>query len=1065
MTTFMKHAYCFLTIVSYAAAGLAAEEPASAALEQAAKSGGVACVTRPEYVDAAIALAAHERWVVHVLLAEKKQVVDVRRKAEKAGVLGRTLYVEQGESDRLPYADHLVDLVVASEATPKAEVLRVLTAIRGRAVIGGRTLTKPALPGADDWTHRLHRADNNPASADTAFSMPAMLQYLAMPMQTSFQGAMLVAEGRRIELSDWVTKSPDRKAVAGKLLARSLYNGQILWQRELPRNLEPDQPICALDGDRIYLAAGDACRVLTIRAETGEDLPAIAIGDDANLRVKWLGIDRGRLYVLLGEPLPVRGALTWMMAGPNPGIRQKQAAAGRILAAWDLHANRELWRHEEPRAIDYRTVAVREGKTFFYSEKTRLACLDEHGKPLWENRDPAWIETLTRKPIRNPNTEAVSTLIVGPAGRLQLSLPELGTGLIFNAADGKLLWKNKGAGPKNFFVGDRFYGPGGALDGSTGERLERTHFLGGWCGISTWVPALKTGLGHVAFGMRSPCGVGIYAAGGVIVVMPSQCDCWPVLRGAGGLTSAGGVLRQVKQSPEHPLETGSVPGESLRAAAGDWPQYRGDVRHRGAAAISAGTTPRVLRVAKLDRPFPVPTGCDVHRMQWLERPTPPVTAGGRAFYGASDGAVRAVRLADGTPAWSFWTGGAILTAPTVAGGRVYVGSCDGWLYCLDAVRGELAWRWRGEPAERRMMVYGKLMSSWPVTAALVHEGTVYGVAGQWMQNGVVTFALDAETGKPRWQHWTGPDNNHFLDLYLGRDDPAFAPAGQLAIVGKNLWTRDYLGVPVIFDAESGRRLPMTADMVAFQKTYWNFGTWFATAGQDMLVVDDHLVLQGGYPLLGNPDIRHDHSAAKFIALRVNEDGQVPGLPHPPRAIPNSQIAPAVAGGDLLVVGGVAKSDYHAATIGLSLWTVEAWEGQFDVLVNGRRGESQANDGTAKGDKLGQNDPFKKQTTGNTSLDMARARWRREEADLNAVVLCSDAAVVAAGETKPGGVKYGEHPGFAAWKLSAFDRATGEPRWSVALPGEPVFNGLAPAADGSWVLTLRDGSLAIVTAKE
>jgi hypothetical protein len=33
---------------------------------------------------------------------------------------------------------------------------------------------------------------------------------------------------------------------------------------------------------------------------------------------------------------------------------------------------------------------------------------------------------------------------------------------------------------------------------------------------------------------------------------------------------------------------------------------------------------------------------------------------------------------------------------------------------------------------------------------------------------------------------------------------------------------------------------------------------------------------------------------------------------------------------------------------------------------------------------------------------------------------------------------------------------------VVLPGEPVLNGLAPADDGSWVLTLRDGALVIVT---
>ena len=98
--------------------------------------------------------------------------------------------------------------------------------------------------------------------------------------------------------------------------------------------------------------------------------------------------------------------------------------------------------------------------------------------------------------------------------------------------------------------------------------------------------------------------------------------------------------------------------------------------------------------------------------------------------------------------------------------------------------------------------------------------------------------------------------------------------------------------------------------------------------------------------------------------------------------------------------------------------------------------------------------------------MAQALWRHAEVDISAVVLCPDAAVAVAGERRPAaGTNYGEHPGFAGWKLAAFDRATGKPRWSVALPGEPVLNGLAPAGDGSWVLTLRDGSLAIVTAKD
>jgi len=45
--------------------------------------------------------------------------------------------------------------------------------------------------------------------------------------------------------------------------------------------------------------------------------------------------------------------------------------------------------------------------------------------------------------------------------------------------------------------------------------------------------------------------------------------------------------------------------------------------------------------------------------------------------------------------------------------------------------------------------------------------------------------------------------------------------------------------------------------------------------------------------------------------------------------------------------------------------------------------------------------------------------------------------------------------------TALDRQTGKPRWNIDLLCEPIFNGLAPAADGRWVLTLRDGSVAVV----
>jgi outer membrane protein assembly factor BamB len=1032
-------------------ATMTARADVAGVLQKAGIRGGIACVVGADRAETALGLAKEGSFVVHLLDPDPAKVADAKTRLAGTGLLGRQVYVDVLAGGTLPYADHLVDLVVAT-GTPvtEAEILRVLAPVRGRALLGEKVVVKPALPGADDWTHRLHAADNNPVSADTALRVPLRLQYLALPMQTSFQGSVLVANGRRIELTDWVTKKPDRNSIAGKLLARSLYNGQILWTRNLPKNIEPDQPIVALDGDRVYLAADDACRVLVIDAEAGRDLPPLTLGDAA-LRVKWLGIEKNRLYALVGEPLPVRPALSFIMS--HREVRQTQAAAGHTIVAWDLKADQELWRHVEAATIDYRTIAVRDGRTYFYSEKTRLACLDAAGKLVWENRQ---VGSLARPPrIPNVNIEATATLVVGPAGQLRLAVPGGPEGLLFSTADGKLLWKDAVRGPKSFFVGDRYFTPKSFFEAATGKELGPSGSEGGGCGIVTWSPGLEKGLGHVAFGLKSPCGVGTYAAGGVVVVSPSQCDCWPHLRGAAGFLTAGEL------KPAHPLEAGRAASPALQAGVGDWPTYRGDVRRTGSAAIAAGMDVEVRWTTTPTPSLPVPEGHDRQRLQWLDRPTPPVTAGGMAFSGASDGCVRAIRLAGGRPAWTFWTGGAVLTAPTVAAGCLYAGSADGWVYCLDAVTGQLAWRWRGAPAEERIMVYGKLMSSWPVTAVLVHDGVVYGVAGQWMQNGTMTFAVDAATGQVKWTHWTRP--SHDALTYLRQEDFGFGPAGQLALVANRLWVRTYLGVPAVFDTTSGRRVPTAADLRALQnRQYWNFGVRFSTSGQDVLVVDDHFVLQGGAPLLNNPDIRGDKSAGRFIGYHVNDQGQVPGEGNPTWGIPSSLIAPAISGGDIALVGGVGKTHRSEhATIGLSLWSLDTWRKQIETLAatSTAGGDDDAADPAAP--KKKRRDTGSERSGGFPALDLQASRWQAT-ADVNAVALAADAVIAAVGESKAQGKpRYGQPAEFTGWKLVAFDRAAGKPLWSVALRCEPIFNGIAPAADGSWVVVLRDGSVTCV----
>src|SRR5262249_24985613 len=117
------------------------------------------------------------------------------------------------------------------------------------------------------------------------------------------------------------------------------------------------------------------------------------------------------------------------------------------------------------------------------------------------------------------------------------------------------------------------------------------------------------------------------------------------------------------------------------------------------------------------------------------------------------GVVRAVDAQTGKPRWTAYTGGPIKYPPAVWEGRAYVGSGDGWVYCLEAATGRLLWRFRAAPVERFIPVYGSLSSTWPIgSGVLVDRGVVYAAAGISSLDGTHVFALDAVTGKVRWQN-------------------------------------------------------------------------------------------------------------------------------------------------------------------------------------------------------------------------------------------------------------------------------------------------------------------------
>ena len=130
-------------------------------------------------------LRANERFVVHGLDTNAQQVKAAREFLRRQGVLG-PVGVNRFDGKTLPYADHLIRLLVAEEMyqVPDREIIRVL-APSGIAYIkhGSRwhKRIKSRPDTIDNWTHLLHGPDNNAVARDSVVGPPRRMQWKSAP--------------------------------------------------------------------------------------------------------------------------------------------------------------------------------------------------------------------------------------------------------------------------------------------------------------------------------------------------------------------------------------------------------------------------------------------------------------------------------------------------------------------------------------------------------------------------------------------------------------------------------------------------------------------------------------------------------------------------------------------------------------------------------------------------------------------------------------------------------------------------------------------------------------------
>jgi outer membrane protein assembly factor BamB len=565
------------------------------------------------------------------------------------------------------------------------------------------------------------------------------------------------------------------------------------------------------------------------------------------------------------------------------------------------------------------------------------------------------------------------------------------------------------------------------LNGEAPDEGSNLNFRGG-CGRFTASQNVLVGmLGGVydltegvyrGSGYSKPdCHTGSFVANGLLYNPAGSCKCGLPFR---GIVVRGSAPKETVYAADPAREAqvmGPAPDGTVTEA--DWSELRGGPAHSAATSVAVGAdaAPELLWQS------PGLAGVEF---------TPPVTAGRRTFVAGDDGAVRAYE-ADGAPAWTLHTEGAVLTSPTLAGGMVYVGSLDGAVYAIAAEDGRLVWRYRPWERDRRIMIFGRLGSRRPFAGGVVvHDGTVYAAAGLVDADGFMVFALNARTGALKW---------HSGDLgALAPGGGGFVPMGRLVVARGRLWLRAHNAIPCSFDLATGERAPVPEHLKNRDGTpnLTGRGSTGSTRGGDMAVFAGRFLVQGGRRFWSRPWEWNTgkKTVAAFLELDEAGLGRYPVV----APLPDQAILPAADDGLMLVL----EPQFRAP------WKVNAWDAaETDKWLASVR---EKYSGPAMRRLRFARIVGQRVLTGEPPI-----KWAQPvPLHARAWALAPDAVLVA------GGVDWDKRERtFGAHRVAALSRADGSELWNVELPGKPAYDGLAVDRSGRILLSLTDGGLVCI----
>lgn len=753
-------------------------------------------------------LLSHDKLVLHCLDENPENVDWLKRKLandrSRASVIA-----EHWTKKKLPHADNICNFVVIlhPEAVNRDEVLRVLRPGGSAFFREGESyshILKPWPTGMDSWNHQWHAAGGGLTTEDRFVGVPQGVQWLSGPLfamagRKSSTQSLVSANGINFYITQNVMENFGRKEMAQYLVARDAFNGLTLWQRPwtgpfVTGNGETN-PRIVTSKDQLYIAGNDQIHALETR--TGKLISQAPLSHPADK------------LALAGEILYVQS---------DNGI-----------TAFSKDLDSRLWQFREAKTsgmviVGNRLLLLVSGRSSDGRFQHELLSLDPRtGKRNWR--------TDTQPQV------AMARVRINFAEDGFAALQAHGSLHVYSSENGKHLWTKKTeARPGKSYVDERFVGhfyrhglvwmlvensprePTGqntwvGLNPSTGKTERKLTTKGTWpltanpakmgCQLLIasdryiMIPRQATFIDFQS-GEKLPfkftrggCGLGFVPANGLVYSHPHACGCFSeAIRGFMGMHSTAPPVFQ--STGENRLTKGKVYGQVRvgKTEQSDWPM------HRQSARRTAFSDTSVADASKLKWSVSItPDSQSPSRQGWKLRSgnvvSAPTVSGSTVFAANVDqGRVFALDVGTGSIKWTYTANGRVDSPPTLYGGLCLFGSHDGYVYCLKASSGELVWKFRAAPVDRRILAFGGVEATWPVTGTvLVQNAVAYVAAGRApdADGGIQVHALDLLTGVPRWSKQVGGAGFKGLcDYLVGGNDVVFLSNWQFDVAtGRN----------------------------------------------------------------------------------------------------------------------------------------------------------------------------------------------------------------------------------------------------------------------------------------